>query len=853
MSPSDPAISAELTKDAPQDLRLRRLTSAPRAASHQRPQVTGKFLSVGGKKLLLRGVTYGTFQPNADGFDFPDARIVERDFAAMSAAQFNALRVYTVPPRWLLDLAHRHGLYVMVGLPWEQHITFLDDQRRMAAIEDRLINEVRTIVGHPAILAYAIGNEIPAPIVRWHGHRRVERYLARLYTSIKKLDPEALVTYVNYPTTEYLDLPFIDFVTFNVYLESEAQLRAYLARLQNIAGDRPLVLGEVGLDSRRNGEAAQADALQWQIRTIFAGGCAGTFVFAWTDQWHRGGFDVEDWDFGLTTRERRPKAALQSVRKAYSEIPIPRRTEWPSISVVVCSYNGRRTLGQCLATLKKLRYPNCEVIIVNDGSTDSTEAIAKASGFRVISTANHGLSSARNVGWRAAKGEIVAYIDDDAYPDRHWLEYLAHSFVQTSHAAIGGPNIPPAGDGPIADCVARAPGGPVHVLLNDEEAEHIPGCNMAFRRSALLAIGGFDETFRAAGDDVDVCWRVQEKGFTIGYHPGALVWHHRRNSLWAYWKQQVGYGKAEALLEKKWPEKYNAVGHVSWGGRVYGNGHTLSLGKTWRIYYGLWGTAPFQARYETYPGLLLSLPLMPEWYLVILALGWLTLLGTLWPPLLLIAPLFLLSIMAPIAQAILSSKRAWAWGAASQSASFSLRVLTTLCHVLQPLARLRGRLQHDLTLWRKRGVAGIKLPRSRCFNFWSEQWRSGADRLHGIKDALRATGASITLGHDFADWDIEIRNGTFGAVRARTTTEEHGAGRQLLRLHCWPVYSRGVEILALLFFSLSCAASLDQSWIASSLLMAISLVLALTMFQDCATATAVVVNTLKELGFSESK
>src|SRR5262249_21365247 len=158
-----------------------------------------------------------------------------------------------------------------------------------------------------------------------------------------------------------------------------------------------------------------------------------------------------------------------------------------------------------------------------------------------------------NTGLRMASGEIVAYIDDDAYPDPHWLTYLAYTFQRSCHDAVGGPNIPPPGDGPIAECVANAPGGPIHVLLSDREAEHLPGCNMSFRKSALVAIGGFDPRFRVAGDDVDVCWRLRAHGLTLGFHPAAVVWHHRRNSIRAYWRQQRGYGKAEALLEQKWP------------------------------------------------------------------------------------------------------------------------------------------------------------------------------------------------------------------------------------------------------------------------------------------------------------
>ena len=156
----------------------------------------------------------------------------------------------------------------------------------------------------------------------WDGGRS-ERYLERLYQVVKSEDPDGLVTYVNYPSTEYLQLPFLDFVSFNVYLESEERLDAYLARLQNIAGDRPLLMSEMGLDSFRNGELVQARSLDWQIRTTFAAGCSGAFVFSWTDEWYRGGADVDDWAFGLTDRERRPKPALAAVQRAFAEVPFP--------------------------------------------------------------------------------------------------------------------------------------------------------------------------------------------------------------------------------------------------------------------------------------------------------------------------------------------------------------------------------------------------------------------------------------------------------------------------------------------------------------------------------------------------
>lgn len=251
-----------------------------------RPYVQGKFLYATGKKLWVRGVTYGTFRPNPNGDLYPNPDVVACDFAAMAGLGLNAVRTYTVPPRWLLDLASEYGLYVQAGVPWEQHIAFLDDRRRVRAIEQRVRDGVRAVAGHPAILGYSIGNEIPAPMVRWYGHRRIARFIKRLYEMAKTEDPAGLVTYVNYPSTEYLShaLPFLDVVCLNVYLEAQEQLQAYLARLQNVAGDRPLLMGELGLDSRRHSEAGQAEGLDWQIHTAFSMGCAGAFVFAWTDE-----------------------------------------------------------------------------------------------------------------------------------------------------------------------------------------------------------------------------------------------------------------------------------------------------------------------------------------------------------------------------------------------------------------------------------------------------------------------------------------------------------------------------------------------------------------------------------------
>ena len=330
----------------------------------------GKFLQVGDERFVIKGVTYGTFAPDADGCQFPSAKRVAEDFRLMAGLGINTVRTYTPPRIDLLDEAAKHGLRVMVGLPWSQHVAFLDDRRLIQSIRREITGQVRTLAGHPAVLLTALGNEIPPGVVRWHGNVRVEGFLRDLYEEAKSVSPDGLFTYVNFPPTEFLDLSIFDVCAFNVYLHREPELRAYLARLQHIAGHKPLLLAEAGADSIREGEAGQADITAMHIRTAFAEGACGAIAYAWTDEWWRGGHQIDDWAFGLVDRDRRPKPAAKAVACAFNEAPFTAeaRKTWPRVSVVVCAYNAADTLEDCLSSLDALTYPDFEVILVNDGS-----------------------------------------------------------------------------------------------------------------------------------------------------------------------------------------------------------------------------------------------------------------------------------------------------------------------------------------------------------------------------------------------------------------------------------------------------------------------------------------------------
>jgi len=303
----------------------------------------------------------------------------------------------------------------------------------------------------------------------------------------------------------------------------------------------------------------------------------------------------------------RPKKAIETVRQIYSsDLYRTRMTPWPKVSVVVCCYNAATTLDECLQSLGQLNYPDYEVIVIDDGSKDNTHLIAEKHEMRCIRVPNGGLSKARNLGIEASQGEIVAFIDSDAYADPDWLYYLVSALDEHEAAAVGGPNLTPPQDHFIAQCIDQSPGNPTAVLIDNERAEHIPGCNMAYRKDVFDVAGRFDAQHRAAGDDVDLCWRILVTNGKIVYHPSAVVWHHRRPTLRGYLRQQKGYGFAEAHLQRRYPGRFNFFGYPVWEGGVYDSVHSqirqqgLPIIFRPRIYRGFFCGAQFQTLYQPF-------------------------------------------------------------------------------------------------------------------------------------------------------------------------------------------------------------------------------------------------------------
>lgn len=753
------------------------------AAKPSRLRVAGKFLSREpgiGSPAFIHGVSYGPFEPNQRGLPFPERDRLRADLEHIARLGFNTIRLYELPDDEVLEAAQAADLQILAGIPWIDHVDFLSTSRAKNTIRDSIRREARRLAGHPQVAAILVGNEIEKTLVRWMNPPRVLSFIEELIDIAREEAPETLLSYATYPSTEYLIPSNSDFVAFNVYLENRPAFERYVLRLQNLAGNRPLVITECGIDVATHDEAAQGDTFEWQREVLLRAGASGQVWFSYTDDWHRGGRRIEDWKFGLVDRNRHPRAVCEVVRRLPSRLEPPQPQ--PRISVIVCTRNGGATLPACLDSLSRLRYDHFEVLVIDDGSTDGTPGIAaRYPMVRYHRQEPAGLSVARNTGARLATGEILAFTDDDCLAPPEWLNQLAHAFADGGWTAAGGPNIPPTPRNRIESVVAAAPGAPAHVLLNDVEAEHLPGCNFAVRKAALDSIGGFLPAFTTAGDDVDVCWRLREAGGRLRFVPGAMVWHHRRFTVGACLRQQRGYGRAEALLMKHHPSRFGPLGGARWKGAIYGDSSPASAhAREGSIFHGPMGFGLFQGIYAQSGSV---------W------LDWTA--GVLWIALALLCLAFqepaaaALVIVGALTSAVIRMRRLPL--AARRPWSDQL-LLTWLC-LLQPVVREWARLiamirLHARPSWHPSIPEVFSATRPLKWSlqvgsrrFWSSEGRDREAWLQALQAKLTALKIPFHIDDGWRRFDVEIPGTGFGHCWAvRSVTEYHADGQRLTRI-----------------------------------------------------------------------
>ena len=750
-------------------------------------RAAAKFFFEGDRKFFVKGVTYGPFKPDGEGHFLGSPHQVEQDLIQMRGMGLNVVRIYHVPPLWFLDRCAAASMRVLITIPWAKHVEFLSQRRSRNEIISSVERAVGTHRGHPAIFGYLVGNEISSTMVRWLGVRRVTEFVEHLIRVGRATDPNVLFSYASYPPTEFLLPQNSDFSCFNVYLHNQRDFERYLLRLQNLSEDRPLILGEFGMDTIRHTQEEQAEMLGWHVDSVVKCGLAGTIFFTWTDEWFTGGQEITDWAFGIVTRAREPKKAFYTLQArlgqddaALPHRPLPRT---PFVSVIVCSYNGASTLAQCLESLGELDYPSYEVILVDDGSTDNTRDIA--AGFpnvRYFYQTNHGLSHARNHGASVAQGEVFAYTDSDCMADPDWLYYLLSTLLSGDYAGVGGPNVSPPARNWVQACVAAAPGGPSHVLITDTVAEHIPGCNMAWYRWAFESVGGFDPEYHKAGDDVDFCWRVQQAGYEIAFSPTALVWHYRRFTLRAFRKQQEGYGEAESLLRFKHLIFFGPTGTAKWRGQIYGTPRFSWFINRPIVYHGIFGEGMFQSIYPTPQSEVAAYLSSVEWFaLTIFLFG----LG-IFLPALRIVPYLMFGGTLGVAISYMLSARI-----EPRFDTIPARLLVTFLAFAQPLVRGWSRYFTWLHFKRtprtvirthERLPAGVEFAGSlRRRIYWSEEGRDRHHLLGAIFELLNEEDWRYSTDTGWNEWDIQIYGNFWWSVVLQTVTEYHGGPKCLTR------------------------------------------------------------------------
>jgi GT2 family glycosyltransferase len=536
-------------------------------------------------------------------------------------------------------------------------------------------------------------------------------------------------------------------------------------------------------------------------------GLAGTIFFTWTDEWFTGGQEITDWAFGLVTREREPKKSFFLLRDKLGQdnAALPHRPlpSYPSVSIIVCSYNGAKTLAACLESLGRIDYPNYEVILVDDGSTDdSREIAARFPDVRYVYQTNHGLSHARNHGAAIAKGEIFAYTDSDCMADPDWLYYLLSTLLNGKYAGVGGPNVSPPAQNWVQACVAAAPGGPSHVLLTDTIAEHIPGCNMAWYRWAFESVGGFDPEYHKAGDDVDFCWRVQQAGHAIAFSPTAIVWHYRRFTLRAFRKQQEGYGEAESLLRFKHLIFFGPTGTAKWRGQIYGTPRFSWFINRPIIYHGIFGEGFFQSIYPTPQSEVAAYLSSIEWFaLTVFLFG----LGIFLPGLRIVPYLMFGGTLCVALSYMLRAR------IEPKFDTVAARLLVMFLAFAQPL--VRGWSRYFTWLHFKRTPRNVirahePLPAGamgrglRKRVFWSDDGKDRHHFLGAIFRLLEEEGWRYSIDTGWKEWDIQIYGNFWWSTVLQTVTEDHGGGKRLTRVRLRSRFVTSTIIFSLVALSI---------------------------------------------------
>ena len=237
-----------------------------------------------------------------------------------------------------------------------------------------------------------------------------------------------------------------------------------------------------------------------------------------------------------------------------------RRSAPRLVSVCIPSLNTRATLAEQLDALAAQDYAGeWEIVLLDNGSTDGSDDLARQRGVRVERVERRGISNVRNAALTVARGDLLAFCDADDIVVPGWLTAL----VAAAHDddVVGGrldqhtlnPPHVVTWRGHIPDDALMVPMGYLPFA---------PGCNFAVWRDVVESLGGWDTAYVGGSEDVDFCWRAQKSGYTVGFAPDAVVAYRYRPDTRSLYRQFFHYGRTEALLQKTFPLPRRSVADV---------------------------------------------------------------------------------------------------------------------------------------------------------------------------------------------------------------------------------------------------------------------------------------------------
>lgn len=233
-----------------------------------------------------------------------------------------------------------------------------------------------------------------------------------------------------------------------------------------------------------------------------------------------------------------------------------------TVSIIIAVKNWQDNLDACIKHCQNLDFADFEILVLPDDNSCEAKIASSKAPFKVIPTGAVNPAAKRDIALAQAQGEILAFIDDDAYPAQNWLSEAVKNFSDPDVAAVGGPAVTPASDKLMQKASGLVYASPMvsakfvyrYVPGQRKNVDDYPSCNFLARKSIMQQLGGFNTKFWP-GEDTKLCRDITKKlAKKIVYDPGVLVYHHRRSLFCGHLKQVASYALHRGFFVKAFPE-----------------------------------------------------------------------------------------------------------------------------------------------------------------------------------------------------------------------------------------------------------------------------------------------------------